>query len=69
MVGLGIAVVVGLGLEGAGASRALAYFFGGLAMAALGLWLRLTEHEGHAVFWIPIDIMGVAIAIGALVGL
>lgn len=69
IAGLVIAVVIGAPLEGMGASRALAYFVGGLGMAAFGFWLHAREDERHSIFFIPVEYMGGLIAVGALVGL
>lgn len=68
IVGLVIAAAVGAVLEGGGASRAVAYCIGGLAMGAFGLWLRTHEGAVHSVFFLPVDVIGGLIAVGALAG-
>ncbi len=67
--GLLIAVLVGAGLQSVVDSRAVAYAFGGAAMAAFGWWINQQDQQRHQIFWLPIQYWGVIIGIGALAGL
>lgn len=69
LVGLIGTVLIGAGLESMTGSRAASYAVAGLALAAFGWWLTTRDDDRHAVFWIPIQYLGLLIAVGALVGL
>lgn len=66
LLGMG---VLGAGLESVTGSRAASFFLAGAALAAFGWWLTTQDDAKHSIFWVPIQYWGIAIAIGALVGL
>jgi len=66
LLGMG---VIAAGLQSVTGSRAASFFLAGAALGVFGWWLTSQDGSKHSIFWVPIQYWGIAIALGALVGL
>jgi hypothetical protein len=64
-----VAGAIGAGLESLTGSRAFAYCVAGAALAAAGWLVNHGAERRQALFWVPIQYWGCAIAVGALLGM
>lgn len=60
--------LIGMALEAATGSRTLAYVIAGIALGGFGYYVNEVLEEDNRLFWLPIQYLGVIIAIGAVAG-